>query len=83
MRFGINFILFHYRKEVLKEYETIHNGIGLPDIYLAICLACAWIFIVGVLIKGVQSSGKAAYFLGEPEHTLNSKEMKKKTNSPI
>lgn len=48
---------------MLKEYDTIHNGIGMPDFYLTICLLCAWIFIVLVLIKGVQSSGKASYFL--------------------
>lgn len=48
---------------MLKEYDTIHNGIGMPDFYLTICLLCAWLFIVSVLIKGVQSSGKASYFL--------------------
>lgn len=53
-----------HRKEVLKEYETIQHGIGMPDLYLAICLAAAWIVIVSVLIGGVQSSGKASYFLG-------------------
>lgn len=53
-----------YRKSVLKEYETIQNGIGTPDIYLALCLGLAWVIIVSVLIKGVQSSGKASYFLG-------------------
>lgn len=53
-----------YRKSVLKEYETIQHGIGMPDLYLALCLALAWIIIVSVLIKGVQSSGKASYFLG-------------------
>lgn len=49
---------------MLKEYETIQNGIGSPDLYLALCLAVAWIVIVSVLIGGVKSSGKASYFLG-------------------
>lgn len=57
-------LLSIYRKEVLKEYDSIQNGIGTPDLYLAICLAVAWIVIVSVLIGGVQSSGKASYFLG-------------------
>lgn len=48
---------------MLKEYSTIHDGIGLPDFYLTLCLMAAWIFIVVVLINGVQSSGKASYFL--------------------
>lgn len=53
-----------HRKEVLKEYKTIDDGIGMPDLYLAICLLLAWVVIVSVLIRGVQSSGKASYFLG-------------------
>lgn len=60
----INIAISFYRKEVLKEYTSIHDGIGTPDLYLAICLGLAWVFIVSVLIKGVQSSGKASYFLG-------------------
>lgn len=57
-------LCFYSRKEVLKEYETIDDGIGMPDLYLALCLLIAWIVIVSVLIRGVQSSGKASYFLG-------------------
>ncbi|XP_031631151.1 sodium-dependent nutrient amino acid transporter 1-like [Contarinia nasturtii] len=53
----------YYTKEVLKEYPTIQNGIGTPDIYLTMCLGLTWVIIVSVLIKGVQSSGKASYFL--------------------
>lgn len=63
--YSLSFFLssFH-RKEVLKEYKTIDDGIGTPDLYLALCLLVAWIVIVSVLIRGVQSSGKASYFLG-------------------
>lgn len=50
-------------KEVLKEADTIHNGIGLPDWKLALCLGFAWICITLILIKGIKSSGKASYFL--------------------
>lgn len=40
-------------KEVLKEADSIENGIGLPDWKLVICLAFAWVCITLVLIKGI------------------------------
>lgn len=52
-----------FRKEILKETDSIHNGIGSPNWQLVICLVFAWTFIGGILIKGVKSSGKASYFL--------------------
>lgn len=52
-----------YSKEILKEADTIDNGIGMPDLKLTICLVFAWMVIGAVLVKGIQSSGKAAYFL--------------------
>jgi solute carrier family 6 amino acid transporter-like protein 5/7/9/14 len=39
--------------EILKEADTIHEGIGLPDWKLVICLAVAWICIVTTIIKGI------------------------------
>lgn len=47
----------------MKEADTIDNGIGMPDLKLTICLIFAWMVIGAVLVKGIQSSGKAAYFL--------------------
>jgi solute carrier family 6 (neurotransmitter transporter, glycine) member 5/9 len=52
-----------HRKEVLKEKDTIDDGIGMPDWKLVICLAISWTFVLITLIKGVKSSGKASYFL--------------------
>lgn len=54
---------FKSRKEVLQETDNIINGIGTPILNLAIFLLIAWLFIIGVLIKGIKSSGKASYFL--------------------
>lgn len=51
------------RKDVLHELDTIHDGIGIPDWRLILCLALSWIIVVIILIKGVRSSGKASYFL--------------------
>lgn len=36
---------------------------GVPDWRLTLCLLGAWIGIFLVMIRGVKSSGKAAYFL--------------------
>ncbi|XP_046821581.1 sodium-dependent nutrient amino acid transporter 1-like isoform X1 [Vespa crabro] len=53
----------YFRKIVLKEYDTIENGIGTPSWELAICLFVSWLCIFGVLCRGVKSTGKAVYFL--------------------
>lgn len=53
----------NYSREVLKESGDINNGIGAPILNLVIFLLIAWIFIAGVLIRGIRSSGKASYFL--------------------
>lgn len=57
------YIIINFRREVLKEIDSIHNGIGLPDWSLTICLAVAWLIVLLILIKGVHSAGKASYFL--------------------
>lgn len=56
-------ISFIYRKDILKEADTIDNGFGAPDVTLTLCLVVAWTVIGLVLMKGIKSSGKAAYFL--------------------
>lgn len=48
---------------MLQESKNIDGGIGTPILNLTIFLFIAWIFIVGVLIRGIRSSGKASYFL--------------------
>lgn len=52
-----------FRKDILKESDSIENGLGLPDLTLTLCLVVAWTIIGLVLMKGIKSSGKAAYFL--------------------
>jgi solute carrier family 6 amino acid transporter-like protein 5/7/9/14 len=52
-----------HRKTVLKEKSNIDDGLGFSDWRLSLCLLFAWLCIFAVLVRGVQSSGKAAYFL--------------------
>jgi len=54
---------FIFRKEVLHEKDQIDDGIGAPNWQLTVCLLVSWTLIFLILIRGVQSSGKAAYFL--------------------
>lgn len=58
------FIQLIFSEDVLKEKETIFDGVGTPDLQLALYLLLTWVIIALILIKGVKSSGKAAYFLG-------------------
>jgi SNF family Na+-dependent transporter len=53
----------HFSKYVLNEPDSIEEGIGIPDWRLTLCLLFSWITVFLVIIRGVQSSGKAAYFL--------------------
>jgi solute carrier family 6 amino acid transporter-like protein 5/7/9/14 len=52
-----------YSRYVLNEPDSIEDGIGDPDWRLTIGLFVFWVTIFLVVIRGVQSSGKAAYFL--------------------
>ncbi|XP_031621110.1 sodium-dependent nutrient amino acid transporter 1-like [Contarinia nasturtii] len=54
---------YYFTREVLQEAKDINDGIGAPILNLTIFLLLAWIVIAAVLIKGIQSSGKASYFL--------------------
>lgn len=49
--------------EVLKEKSQIDDGIGTPDWRLTLCLLFSWAVTCAVSLRGVQSSGKASYFL--------------------
>ncbi|KAF2906108.1 hypothetical protein ILUMI_00069 [Ignelater luminosus] len=52
-----------FTKEVLKEKTNIEDGIGLPEWRLTIFLLISWLVTFTVTAKGIQSSGKASYFL--------------------
>lgn len=52
----------YFNEEVIKKIDSIDDGIGLPDWKLSLCLLLAWILICAILMKGVASSGKVAYF---------------------
>lgn len=47
----------------MHEKNQIDDGIGMPDWKLTMFLFIAWVFIAGILLRGVKSSGKASYFL--------------------
>ena len=42
--------------------DSVDDGVGAPEWRLTVCLLFSWICICLILIKGVASSGKAAYF---------------------
>ena len=48
--------------KVLKQSFNIDDGIGVPDWQLVLCLLFSWAVICLILIKGIASSGKVAYF---------------------
>ncbi|XP_032590911.1 sodium-dependent nutrient amino acid transporter 1 isoform X2 [Drosophila grimshawi] len=54
----------YFEREILHELHSIEDGLGAPNWELVASLAVAWLIIGGVLIRGIKSSGKAAYFLG-------------------
>uniref|UniRef100_A0A8W7P9P5 Transporter n=1 Tax=Anopheles coluzzii TaxID=1518534 RepID=A0A8W7P9P5_ANOCL len=53
----------YFRKTVMHAADSLDDGLGYPDWRLALCLVASWICIVGILIKGIKSSGKVSYFL--------------------
>jgi solute carrier family 6 amino acid transporter-like protein 5/7/9/14 len=59
----IFFYFSYFSKDILKESLSIDNGLGAPDLTLVACLILSWTFIGLVLMKGIRSSGKVAYFL--------------------
>ena len=61
--FIIKCTTLHCSKTVLNEYDNIEDGIGVPDWKLTLALLFSWTTIFLVIVRGVRSSGKAAYFL--------------------
>lgn len=53
----------YFKLEVLREKTDISDGIGDPDWRLTISLLVSWTMTFFVSRNGVQSSGKASYFL--------------------
>ncbi|XP_041452157.1 sodium-dependent nutrient amino acid transporter 1 [Drosophila obscura] len=53
----------YFLNVVIKEKLDISDGIGDPDWKLTLALFVAWVVIFLVIMRGVKSSGKAAYFL--------------------
>lgn len=52
-----------FRKQVIHEKKQINDGIGEPILELTMWLLFAWLCVFLVIVKGVKSSGKIAYFL--------------------
>ena len=46
----------------MKKAENMDDGLGLPEWRLALLLLLSWSIMCLIMIKGVASSGKAAYF---------------------
>ncbi|XP_011193333.1 sodium-dependent nutrient amino acid transporter 1 isoform X1 [Zeugodacus cucurbitae] len=53
----------YFSKTVLRELEDITDGIGIPSWQLTLTLLLSWIVTYLILIKGMRSLGKVAYFL--------------------
>ncbi|XP_054729587.1 sodium-dependent nutrient amino acid transporter 1-like [Anastrepha obliqua] len=53
----------YFLKEVIREKDDISDGLGAPEWKLTLSLFVSWVVIFLVIMKGVKSSGKAAYFL--------------------
>ncbi|CAL8120169.1 unnamed protein product [Orchesella dallaii] len=59
---GINLPQLYFENQVLKQKVNIDDGIGYPDWKLSLCLFASWLAVFFSIVKGVQSSGKVAYF---------------------
>ncbi|XP_073829598.1 sodium-dependent nutrient amino acid transporter 1-like [Musca autumnalis] len=53
----------YFIKQVIQEYDDISEGIGLPSWRLTLALFVAWLTTFLVIVRGVKTAGKAAYFL--------------------
>ena len=52
------YLIYH----VLKQKESIVNGIGSPDTFLTGCLVLVFVILFISMVKGTESTGKVAYF---------------------
>ncbi|KAH8380522.1 hypothetical protein KR009_011178, partial [Drosophila setifemur] len=53
----------YLQRIVLNETDSLEDGIGYPSKSLALMLGLSWLTVSLIIIKGVKSSGKAAYVL--------------------
>ncbi|XP_016946105.2 sodium-dependent nutrient amino acid transporter 1 [Drosophila suzukii] len=53
----------YFLNVVIKEKLDITDGVGDPSWQLTLALFVSWVVIFLVIMRGVKSSGKAAYFL--------------------
>ncbi|XP_011213288.2 sodium-dependent nutrient amino acid transporter 1 isoform X2 [Bactrocera dorsalis] len=53
----------YFSNTVLRELDDISEGIGIPSWRLILTLSLSWIVTYLILIKGMRSLGKVAYFL--------------------
>ncbi|XP_050328358.1 sodium-dependent nutrient amino acid transporter 1-like isoform X2 [Bactrocera neohumeralis] len=53
----------YFSNTVLRELDDISEGIGIPSWRLILTLLLSWIVTYLILIKGMRSLGKVAYFL--------------------
>ncbi|XP_064538050.1 sodium-dependent nutrient amino acid transporter 1 [Drosophila montana] len=60
---GISSAELYFTRTVLREPESLDEGLGTPSWEMVICLLVTWIIIAITLFKGIRSSGKASYFL--------------------
>ncbi|XP_053686018.1 sodium-dependent nutrient amino acid transporter 1-like [Sabethes cyaneus] len=52
-----------YFTKTVMHRTSLDQGLGIPDLNLTLCLLFSWIIVSIILIKGIRSTGKAAYFL--------------------
>ncbi|KAL9703111.1 hypothetical protein quinque_006629 [Culex quinquefasciatus] len=52
-----------YFTKTIMHRAPLAEGIGTPDLDLVLCLLLSWLVVAIILIKGIRSTGKAAYFL--------------------
>ncbi|XP_038108829.1 sodium-dependent nutrient amino acid transporter 1-like [Culex quinquefasciatus] len=53
----------YFKSTIINAVPNLNDGIGLPDLKLALCLLACWSIVTAILIKGIKTSGKASYFL--------------------
>nr|AAO39513.1 RE33779p [Drosophila melanogaster] len=53
----------YLQRIVLNETDSLEKGIGYPSGSLALMLGISWLTVTLIIIRGVKSSGKAAYVL--------------------
>ncbi|XP_058054990.1 sodium-dependent nutrient amino acid transporter 1-like [Anopheles bellator] len=47
----------------IMHRAPLEQGLGWPSMELVLCLVVCWLILAAILIRGVRSTGKAAYFL--------------------